>query len=344
MKVYVEQLLPLALKAHLINNGEVKIPITFGNRQFNFLGNPYPSYLNTIKIVANPNITKSLWFYSRLTDNNTYQFTTYNIPAGLSIPDAEHDYGYIPPMQGFWVKAKADADYTFSNEMRAHKPSGSPAIFRAPQAAEKQVMRLQITNGTEKDETVILFCEEATSDWNSSKPMNPGLTIYTVKDGEKLALNSRTAIEYDVETPVGVKAAKGEYTFSVIKYENFGTDKAFLLDKLTDVSTDLTSGNYTVNFEEAYDNADRFAVVFPRSGVITGWEETTQTEFFVFAKNKRITVNSDALSGTIYVYNSVGQQVAAQAISGSLTTVSTALPEGVYVVKLNSQTVKVVVK
>ncbi|HHT23278.1 MAG TPA: hypothetical protein GXZ87_08225 [Bacteroidales bacterium] len=328
-----------------LNNGEVKIPITSGNKQFNFVGNPYPSYLNTIKVVANPNITKSLWFYSKLADNTPYQFTAYNVPTGLSIPDEGHDYGYIPLMQGFWVKANADVDYTFSNEMRVHKPAGSPAIFRAPQAKERQLLRLQLSNGTIKDETAILFSEEATNEWNTPKMMDQKLCIYTLKDGENLALNSSKAINYDVEIPVGVKVESGVYTFSASKLENFGTEKVFLLDKVANTVTNLSNNDiHTVNFAEAYEGTDRFALVFPRSGVITGWDGATQTEFFAFAKDKRIIVSTDAQSGTIYVYNSVGQQVASKAISGKLTTVSTVLSEGVYVVKLNNRTTKVVVK
>ncbi len=325
-----------------LNSGDKTIGMTVGDRKFNFLGNPYPSFLNSVEVVKNENVEKSIWYYFKT--GATYAFTTYNVPVHLSIPDAGDTDGFIPPMQGFWVKAKAEADFTFNNAMRIHKQEGSVSAFRAPQASEKQLMRLQVTNGTEKDETVILFSEAATSDWNSSKPMNPGLNIYTVKDGENLALNSRTAIEYDVETPVGVKAASGEYTFSAIKYENFGTDKAFLLDKVTNVNVNLTSESYTVNFAEAYEGTDRFAVVFPRSGVITGLEGAETTGFFAFTNNNRITVSSDAQTGMIYVFNAVGQQVAAEAISGKLTTVNTALPAGVYVVKLNNLTTKVVVK
>ncbi|HHT22088.1 MAG TPA: T9SS type A sorting domain-containing protein [Bacteroidales bacterium] len=326
-----------------LNSGNKTIGMTIGGRKFNFLGNPYPSFLNSVEVVKSVNVEKSLWFYSKA--SGSYGFTAYNVPTGIAIPDVGDTDGFIPPMQGFWIKAKAETDFNFTNEMRIHKPESSSAAFRVPQAAERQLMRLQVTNGTEKDETVILFSEEATSDWNSFKPMNPGLTLYTVKDGEKLALNSRTAIEYDVETAVGIKATSGEYTFSAIKYENFGTEKAFLLDKLTNVSTDLSSGgDYIVTFSEAYDGADRFALVFPRSGVMTGLEGAEQAGFFAFANNNRITVSSDMQAGMIYVFNSVGQQVAAQAISGKLTIVSAALPAGVYIVKLNNQTTKVVVK
>ncbi|HHT23391.1 MAG TPA: T9SS type A sorting domain-containing protein, partial [Bacteroidales bacterium] len=290
-------------------------------------------------------ITKSLWFYSKLADNTPYQFTAYNIPTGLSIPDEGHDYGYIPPMQGFWVKANADVDYTFNNEMRVHKPAGSPAIFRTPQAAERQLMRLQLSNGIIKDEAAVLFSEEATNDWNTPKMTSQKLCIYTLKDGENLALNSNKAINYDVEIPVGVKAESGVYTFSASKLENFGAERVFLLDKVANTTTNLSNNDiHTVNFAENYEGTDRFALVFPRSGVITGWDGVVQTEFYAYAKDKRIIVSTDAESGTIYVYNSVGQQVAAETISGKLTTVSAALPEGVYVVKLNNQTTKVVVK
>ncbi len=339
-----------------ILNGAVDIDITSTattGKRFNFLGNPYPSYLDAKAAVDNnPKVEKTIWRYFRVTKGEPYQFSSYNTETGITVGAVAID-NYIPPMQGFWVRLRSTDDpilpvasgthqFNFTNAMGKHTVSGQP--FRAPQASEKQLMRLQVTNGTEKDETVILFSEAATSDWNSSKPMNPGLNIYTVKDGENLALNSRTAIEYDVETPVGVKAASGEYTFSAIKYENFGTDKAFLLDKVTNVNVDLTSESYTVNFAEAYEGTDRFAVVFPRSGVITGLEGAETTGFFAFANNNRITVSSDAQTGMIYVFNAVGQQVAAEAISGKLTTVNTALPAGVYVVKLNNLTTKVVVK
>ncbi len=321
------------------------VGMTIGKNQFNFLGNPYPSYLSSATVLAGGDVEQSLWFYTRTatTPEVKYQFITYN-PAsgGTVIPETEGIDGNVAPMQGFWVKANTASNFTFSNAMRSHKVGS--AAFRAPQASEKQVLRLQVSNGMVSDEAVILFSENANSDWNSSKMMNEGLNIYTVKAGADLALNSRTAIEYDVETAVGVKAESGAYTFSVSKFENFGTDKAFLLDKATGVSTDLSTGDYTVNFTEAYQGTDRFALVFPRSGVISGLEDAESTGFFAFANNNRISVNSDAQAGMIYVFNAVGQQVAAEAISGTLTTVSTALPAGVYMVKVNNLTTKVVVR
>ncbi len=323
-----------------LNNGTQTIPLTVGGRKFNFLGNPYPSYLSGAEIAKDANLEKTVWTYFKDTDGN-YKFGFFNLSeagAGTLMAD-----GNIPPMQGFWVKATAAGNFTFKNDLRIHKPAGSN-VFRAPQVSERQELRLALSNGTVSDEAILLFSENANNDWNSSKMMNPGLNIYTVKAGSDLALNSRTAIEYDVETAVGVKAESGVYTFSASKFENFGAEKAFLLDKATGVSTDLSTGDYTVNFAEAYEGTDRFALVFPRSGVISGLEGAESAGFFAFANNNRITVSSDAQAGMIYVFNAVGQQVAAEAISGTLTTVNTALPAGIYMVKVNSLTTKVVVR
>ncbi len=331
-----------------LNSGNKNVTLTIGDRKFNFLGNPYPSYLDGAEVVASANLEKTIWMYHKTGvdggGKSVYQFKFYNVSgAGTGTLSDK----YIPTMQGFWVRVAPEVTsnftYTFINGMRTYKGT-STTVFLAPQVSEKQELRLALSNGTVSDEAILLFSENANNDWNSSKMMNPGLNIYTVKGSESLALNSRTAIEYDVETAVGVKAESGVYTFSASKFENFGAEKAYLLDKVANVATDLSSGDYTVNFAEAYDGTDRFALVFPRSGVVTGLENAEAAGFFAFANNNRISVNSDAQTGMIYVFNSVGQQVATQAISGKLTTVSTALPAGVYMVKVNNLTTKVVVR
>ncbi|HHT21755.1 MAG TPA: hypothetical protein GXZ87_00360, partial [Bacteroidales bacterium] len=158
------------------------VGMTIGKNQFNFLGNPYPSYLSSATVLAGGDVEQSLWFYTRTatTPEVKYQFITYN-PAsgGTVIPETEGIDGNVAPMQGFWVKANTASNFTFSNAMRSHKVGS--AAFRAPQASEKQVLRLQVSNGTLSDEAVMLFSENANSDWNSSKMMNEGLNIYTVK-------------------------------------------------------------------------------------------------------------------------------------------------------------------
>ncbi|HHT21773.1 MAG TPA: DUF1533 domain-containing protein [Bacteroidales bacterium] len=326
-----------------LNSGNKNVILTIGDRKFNFLGNPYPSYLDGAEVVASANLEKTIWLFFKGESGYQFKYRNVGVPGG----EGSLDDAYIAPMQGFWVRVAPEVTsnftYTFINGMRTHKGT-STTVFRAPQVSEKQELRLALSNGTVSDEAILLFSENANNDWNSSKMMNPGLNIYTVKGSESLALNSRTAIEYDVETAVGVKAESGVYTFSASKFENFGAEKAYLLDKVANVATDLSSGDYTVNFAEAYDGTDRFALVFPRSGVVTGLENAEAAGFFAFANNNRISVNSDAQSGMIYVFNSVGQQVATQAISGKLTTVSTALPAGVYMVKVNNLTTKVVVR
>ena len=326
-----------------LNNGDKSATLSSSMRRFNFLGNPYPSYIDGGVLLNGLTVEQTLWYYSK--DASGYTFKTVNAETNISTDNVDKR---IAPMQGFWVRANVGTTPTvsFNNTNRMHKPTDGNANigFRAPQATDYQMLRLQVSNNTLKDVAIVMFSENSTSDWSSSKMMNPSLNVYTLVNGNELAINSNTAIPYDVETTVGLQAPAGEYTISATEFSNFSTDKVYLLDKVTGISTDLSSGgSYTVNLTADYKGTDRFALVFPRTGVPTGLESAAGTTF-AFIRNNRVVVNSDALGSIVYVFNGVGQQVASQAITGATTEVSKTLSAGVYVVKVNNDTVKVVVK
>ena len=255
-------------------------------------------------------------------------------------------------MQGFWLKATTGGTYTFTNTMRTHNTSGTAIPLKAPQAAVNQILRLQVTNGTASDEAVILFNENAQSGYDSydaSKMMNTGtgaLSIYTVLGTENLVLNSQSEITYGVEIPVGMNLAAGTYTVSANEFSNFaeGT-KAQLLDKATGTLTDLTTASYNFTLTEALNSNTRFALVFPQNAP-TGVDNTGAGDVTVFTRSNRIVVTAGtaAQGSMIYVFNGVGQRLAAQAVSGTVNEIGRTFPAGVYIVKVNNVTAKVVVK
>ena len=342
-----------------LNTGDKgPIALTVDKKKFNFLGNPYPSYLDGQKVVdASTLVEKSIWFRGK--DGSAYQFSTYNTPLGIWIPASASvtpnatNNGFIPPMQGFWLKATSAGNYTFTNAMRTHNTTGSAIPLKAPQAAVNQILRLQVSNGTALDETVVLFNENATTGYDSydaSKMMNTGtgaLNIYTKPATENLVLNSMPAIVYDMEIPVGMKLAAGTYTVSANEFSNFaeGT-KVQLIDKLTGAVTNLNEGTYEFTLTEAMDNATRFALEFPRYNVATGIGNGNSDAVYVFAGNNRIVVNTAEIpQGTIMqVYNSVGQCLTTQAVNGSVNEIKGQFTPGVYLVKVNNVTAKVVMK
>ena len=335
-----------------LNTGDKTVGLTIGKKTYNFLGNPYPSYLDGQKVVdATASVEKSIWYRTK-TGASTYGFVTYNVPTGVSIPATAANNGFIPPMQGFWLKATAAGNYTFTNTMRTHNTTGTAIPLKAPQAAVNQILRLQVSNGTALDETVFLFNENAITGYDSydaSKMMNTGtgaLNIYTVLGTENLALNSQPEITYGVEIPVGMNLAAGTYTISANEFSNFaeGT-KAQLLDKATGTLTDLTTASYNFTLTEALNSNTRFALVFPQNAP-TGVDNAGAGDVTVFTRSSRIVVSAgEAAQGSmIYVFNGVGQRLAAQAVSGTVNEIGRTFPAGVYVVKVNNVTAKVVVK
>ena len=335
-----------------LNTGDKTVGLTIGNKKYNFLGNPYPSYLDGQKVVdATASVEKSIWYRSK-TGTSTYAFVTYNVPTGVSIPATAANNGFIPPMQGFWLKATAAGNYTFTNTMRTHNTTGTAIPLKAPQAAVNQILRLQVTNGTALDEAVMLFNENAQSGYDSydaAKMINTGtgaLSIYTVLGTEKLVLNSQPEITYGVEIPVGMNLAAGTYTVSANEFSNFaeGT-KAQLLDKVTGTVTDLTTASYNFTLTEALNSNTRFALVFPQNAP-TGVDNTGAGDVTVFTRSSRIVVTAgEAAQGSmIYVFNGVGQRLAAQAVSGTVNEIGRTFQAGVYIVKVNNVTAKVVVK
>lgn len=345
--------------AGTLNSGDLTVDLFNAGKRFNFLGNPYPSYLDAKKVVDGSNLVeKSIWYRGKDADG-IYKFFTYNVPADLSVPSASIDAtavnnGFIPPVQGFWLKVKADAaseTFTFTDAMRTHNTTGTAVPLKSPQAVFSQILRLQVSNGTVSDETVILFNENAQSGYDSydaPKMMNTGsnaLNIYTRLGSETLVLNSWNAIPYDTAIPVEIQTpAAGTYTVSAGEFSNFDAgEKVLLIDG--SVVTNLTQSDYTFTADTG-NPIRQLSVVFPGSDVSSGVATSTVNDISVFVRNSHIVVSAGtAAPGTfVYVFNSMGQQLAAQPISSTVNEVGGQYQPGVYLVRVNNHTAKVIVK
>ncbi len=164
-------------------------------------------------------------------------------------------------------------------------------------------------------------------DWNKDK------IFATDGSAERIGyngLNEGSEMTKPINYTIPTNQQEGEYRMRI------------MVDWLDD------NGQSSPNASKSSLNIDGGAIVDVilrvKNKITNGLEGAEQVTFFAYANNKRITVSSEAQTGVIYVFNSVGQQVAAQAVSGTLTTISTVLPAGVYLVKLNNLTTKVVVK
>ncbi|MDD4426961.1 MAG: choice-of-anchor Q domain-containing protein [Paludibacter sp.] len=326
---------------------------------FNLVGNPYPSYLNIDNLQSNPDIEKTYWYRSQNV-SGTYVFDTYNIPSGIQTGLSGKTVSkFIPPMQAFWLRVsegKTSATVDFLNANRGHKDAPNN-LFRAPKAANatNQIFRLTLSNSTAiTDEAVIYFnanAVDAYDSYDSPKMMNNGTTypnIYTTVGPENAVLNGMSAIPYDVLIPLAVQGNAGNYTITSKEFSNFGAnDKVYLFDGSSSDYIDFTNGgSYSFDLATSGVSSDRFSVIFTRSGVPTSSNNIDMKGVNIFTSNNRIVVSADEsnFGKTVYVYNVLGRLIANQTVTGVLNQIEAQLQPGTYIVKLNSNTSKVIIK
>lgn len=323
-------------------NGKVK-------RGFNLIGNPYPSYVN-IKDAVTVNIEGSYWLRSKNSGNTAYVFDTYNLKSGIgtSLSGLKLTKN-IPPMQAIWVRVKqgfTSGSVTFHNSLRSHQDSISN-IFRSPSknTESPSVLRLQVTNGINSDETVLYANIEASNrfdDFDSQKMTNGSVSIpeiYTIADGEQLAINGLNAIPYNTELPIGFSAGQSNiFTIKATQINGFDSNTQIILrDNEKNIEHDLSQGADYSFESDATSSTNRFSLLFKLPFVTTkNIENSLENECVTIFKNmnNQLTVSTtydlSSEGGLLMVSNVVGQLLISQLMNNSINTINLPLTAGVY--------------
>ncbi len=334
---------------------------------FNLIGNPYPSYVNVLpSVTANANLEPTVWYRTRDTNETPlYHFETVNATSGVGTNAAGTGRvtGFIPPMQGFWVRTNADGEsITLLNANRSHATSVSMTDIgvvpttglKAPAAVKSDfsLLGLYVTNGSTGDETILMFAPGASNDqdvYDSQKISNNNASIpeiYTLAGKVQLAINGMRNFS-ETEIPLGfTTGTAGNFTIKTSELRNFDSNtRIWLLDKQENKQTELTpETEYTFSSAATTGNESRFSLLFRAPGATTGNvnAESNQVSVFVNAQNE-IVIN--AVEGSRYsVYNTAGQQMAAGKTGSSFETINQQLNNGVYVVRVGSVSKRVIVK
>ena len=343
----------------VVNTGAHSITLsrTAGKTGFNLVGNPYPSYLDW-NAVTKTNVSNTMWF--RTKEGGVYKFYTYNTvdgAGGIGVPASVTRY--IPPMQAFWVRVATEGTGSIAvdNNMRSHKDVAGNLI-KAPKQSVQQLLRLQVSNGTNTDETVLYFnanASDAFDQYDAQKRSNGDPTIpeiFTQVGNEQLVINGLNSLKYDTEIPLGFSTlTSNDFTISANELKNFETGtRVILIDKQNpSVENELTSGT-AYNFSAPITTAttDRFSLMFRAPGITTGIDNGTKlnAQVFVNAANQIAIISLEKV--TYSIYNALGQLVSNGKTITNRTMVNTIRQAGVYVVKLTENgtelTTRVIIK
>lgn len=322
---------------------------------FNLVGNPYASYVNWTD-ATKINIANSIWYRSK--KSGSYNFHTYNVTGGIGVNDGTD---IIPPMQSFWIKTtNATNSLGFTNAMRSHQDQSVVANrLMAPKVNTQRLLRLQVSNGINRDEAVVYFNENAQNsldDFDTQKMVNNILEvpeIFTMIDADKLVINGMTEVKYNTEIPLGFSTLQtNNFSIKASDFKNFDTTtKIILKDNQTNTEQDLTDGLAYPFTSEPTTTTSRFSLIFKSNSVTTEVDNNENTNVFSVCKtvNGQISViSSNEITGqtTATVYNVSGQKLESKSIVSTKTLFSKTYISGIYLVSViangNTTTQKVV--
>jgi hypothetical protein len=313
------------------------------------VGNPYPSYLNW-DAVAKTSVQNTIW--TRAFEGSEMVFKTYN--AGVQEGDDDQTNGHIAPLQAFWVKVPADKadenDLTveFTNTLRLHKVEGD-ANLRASKANNRPLIRLQISNGVISDKTVILFDGNAQNGfdaYDSEKMSNDNAAIpeiCTSVDGERLVINSLTAVSDDLEIPLGIKTGTaGTFGISAVTLQNL--EAVTLIDKVEDCEFDLSAGEAYEFASGVTDNAERFVLAFRAPQTPTGLSQSGTAKVLIYSNGNQIIITGAKNLSLVEVFNVAGQKLVGEQTHSAFYILHSTFSKGVYFVKVGNETSKIIVE
>ncbi len=312
---------------------------------FNLIGNPYPSYVSWDDATLT-NVGTSIWYRSKST--GAYLFQTYNRNGGQGTNGGTK---YIPPMQAFWVQVTSGTGtVAFPNTARSHQDQSVFANrLKMPSQNTQKVLRLQISNNINTDETLVYFDAHAANSfdsYDSPKMTNNNAEIpelFTKADDNELVINGMS--DFVLNQPLALGFRTGMASVLSIKageLTNFDADtRLWLVDNLEGMQTDITEGAiYTFNSERVTSDS-RFSIIFRSNSGTTGNKELVENNSIVIFKNanNQITVNcKNAIDNTsmVSIYSIMGQKLISKKLVSSTTLIDMPAAAGIYIVSVTN--------
>ena len=295
------------------------------NASWNFVGNPHTSYFDMDDLGYNAPIT--YW------NGMSYE----------AVRPGDDNYVF-KPFQAFFVQKPQNVnEMEFGAEFRLTQEGSQKrsSVNKAKRLAKgidvnRQMVNLTLSDGSHTDKTRIVFNEDKTQryelDCDAAKFESSTAVpqLYTLEaNNVQLAINERPLGSVNL----GFEVQKsGDYTISAIRMDS----PMLLKDNLTDATVDLSTSDYHFTSEAGTFNG-RFTLMPNKS--TTGIAD--------FAKNTGVSIipteggiNFSGVEGKhVSIYSLNGIEIGSTQSSGTIN-----LGQGIYVVKMDNTSTKVLVK
>ena len=236
--------------------------------------------------------------------------------------------------------------------MRSHG-DGESNKLKAPSVNTQKIIRLQVSNTVATDETVVYLDPNAQNNfdkYDTEKMFNNVASqpeLYTKANNEKLVINGLNQLQDNLELPLGLTYVQGgNLKLKITELSNFDSNtKVYLRDKVDVAEIELApETEYTFNTDPTNSNESRFSLLFKAPEVTTGSENPYKEEVSVFV-NAVNQITIIAPEKTNYsIYNAVGQKLNDGITKSNHSTLNFNLQAGIYVVKINSYSTRVIIK
>jgi len=305
------------------NTGEVSLAYGGGkgpvSYDYKLLGNPYPSSIDWSML---DDSYGAVYYWDQ--DNNRY--ASWNNGSGNN-----GGVQYVMPCQGFFI-AYADngsGTFTVNNTCRTHE--GSTFFKGAPNQITNSI-RLQSSGNNYKDESLIIFDEQASADFqlkSDAVDMKSGINgmpeLYSCYGDNSFSIDARPRQN---EIQLGFSCdVSGDYSISLKESSDFNS--IILWDTKQDVKTNLIDESYSFDFEAGEDDK-RFKLLFGTTDIAESDIPTIQT--YILGNN--IIIKSQTTAQRIILTDITGRTLGLWEGVESIPAPKTA---GVYLVSIESE-------
>ena len=280
---------------------------------------------------ATVNITKAGWnlIGNPLTCKVTVDCAFSQLNGGSAVTSGTADNTVINPFQGIAVYSENGNEtvtFTKAESQAAAAPSNSNSL--------QMTLAKKVTSRGEVSTKVV---DNAVVSFNNSK----GMPKFNMLGGNAKLYIPQNNEEYAVvfsdrqgDMPLNFKADElGTYTINFETSDRTSLQGIYLIDMLEEQEIDLSvNPSYTFIGSPA-DRAARFKIVF-RTGF-----ENSPNNIFAYQNGSDIIVSGE---GELQIFDVMGRMVSRQRVNGVETV--NAMPYGVYILKLNGMTQKIVVR